>query len=279
MQKTTVAPRIRLRTCALLAVIAVTLAASLAGCVTEQPNNEGMSSTVNPVNVTHSHYYAYNGTSYLTGIIKNVGTQNLVDVTLLAEGYANNTTLERGYAGPQTGVNSTLLPGEAAPFMIKMSPIASGTANTTLSNQAQVVLTNSKPATSTRNITSNKSINQTSTQQPEQVLRYKIFPDFKLLNATPYPLAIANNKTIVSNKTISVSGEVYNGGTKNVNSSVAAVAFYGKDGYVLGVFVSRPLGELAPQKTAPFQIDIASSFSISSTNVARTEVFAYKLTS
>ena len=91
MNKTTIAPRIQVRACAVLVLVALTLTASLAGCVTEQPNN-GSASTINPVNVTHTYYYTYNGTSYLTGIIKNVGTQNLVDISLQAEGYANNTT-------------------------------------------------------------------------------------------------------------------------------------------------------------------------------------------
>ncbi|MGZ4851918.1 MAG: hypothetical protein ACXV3D_01845, partial [Halobacteriota archaeon] len=97
------------RACALL--ILVSVAVSFAACLTEQSNNETTHSTVNAVNVTHTYYYTYNGTSYLTGIIKNMGRQNLVDVSLQAEGYANNTTYERGYAGPETGVNSTLLPG------------------------------------------------------------------------------------------------------------------------------------------------------------------------
>jgi hypothetical protein len=249
--------------------------------VTEQPSSERASPTINPVNVTYTHCYTYNNTSYLTGIITNVGTQNLVDVSLQAEGYANNTTQEGGYAGPETGVNSTLLPGEDAPFMIKMSPVALGAMNTTPPNLTHVTSANLTSGTSTRNITSNRSTNQTSAQQAKKCdLRYKIFPEYKLLNATPYPLAIANNKTRFSNQTISVSGEVYNGGTENVNSSLVAVAFYGNDGYVLGVFVGRPQGELAPKKTAPFQIDIAtSSFSISSKNIARTEVYAYKLIS
>jgi hypothetical protein len=36
---------------------------------------------------------------------------------------------------------------------------------------------------------------------------------------------------------------------------------------------------LAPEKTAPFQIDIPRNFSISLADVARTEVYAYKFTS
>lgn len=279
MNKQTIAPPIRLRACALLILVAVTLTATLAGCVTEQPSSERTPPTINLVNVTHTYCHTYNNTSYLTGIITNVGTQNLVDVSLQAEGYSNNTTQERGYAGPEIGVNSTLLPGEGAPFMIKMSPVALGATNTTPPNRTHVASANLTSGTSTRNITSNRSTNQTSAQQAKKCdLRYKLFPEYKLLNATPYPLAIANNKTRFSNQTISVSGEVYNGGTEDVNSSFVAVAFYGNDGYVLGVFVGRPQGELAPKKTAPFQIDIAtSSFPISSKNIARTEVYAYKL--
>jgi hypothetical protein len=135
-----------------------------------------------------------------------------------------------------------------------------------------------KTATSTRNITSNNSKTQTSTQPAKS---YRILPpDYKISNENPVPLAIVNNKTNFLNQTISgVSGEVYNGGTENVSSSVAAVALYRKDGNVLGVFVSKPLGELAPKKTAPFQIDIPRNFSISLADVARTEVYAYKFTS
>jgi hypothetical protein len=274
------APPIVTRACALL--ILVSLAVSFAGCLTEQPSNETTHSTVNAVNVTHTYYYTYNGTSYLTGIIKNMGTQNLVDVSLQAEGYANNTTYERGYAGPETGVNSTLLPGETTPFMIKMLPVTSGGASATPSNQTQVASTNFKTAPSTRNITSNNSKTQTSTQPAKKYnLNYRILlPDYKLSNENPYPLAIVNNKTTFLNQTIiGVSGEVYNGGTENVNSSVVAVALYGKDGNVLGVFAGKPQGEFAPEKTAPFQIGIPRNFSISLADVARTEVYAYKFTS
>ncbi|MGD0172307.1 MAG: FxLYD domain-containing protein [Halobacteriota archaeon] len=273
------APPTVTRSCALL--ILVLLAVSFAGCLTEQPNNETTHSTVNAVNITHTYYYTYNGTSYLTGIIKNVGTQNLVDVSLQAEGYANNTTYERGYAGPETGVNSTLLPGETTPFMIKMLPVAFGGASTTAPNQTQVTSANFKTAASTRNVTSNNSKTQTSTQPAKKYnLSYRILlPDYKLSNENPYPLAIVNDKTTFFNRTISVSGEVYNGGTENVNSSVVAVALYRKDGNVLGVFVGKPQGELAPEKTAPFQIYIPRNFSISLAEVARTEVYAYKFTS
>ena len=281
MNKTTIAPRIQVRACALLVLVALTLTASLAGCVTEQPNN-GSASTINPVNVTHTYYYNYNGTSYLTGIIKNVGTQNLVDISLQAEGYANNTTYERGYASPETGINSTVLPGGTAPFMIKMLPVSSGGASSTTLNQTQVALANLKTGTSGRNSTSNNSKTQTSAQQAKKYnLLYRILPpDYKLSSENPYPLAIADYKTYVLNKTISgVSGEVYNGGTVNVNSSVVAVALYGKDGDVLGVFVGNTQGEFAPKKTTVFQINIPRSFSISLAEVARTQVYAYEFTS
>jgi len=265
------------RACALL--ILVTLAVSLTGCLTEQPTNETVHPAVNPVNVTHTYYYVYNGTSYLTGIIKNVGTQNLVDVSIQAEGFANNTTYERGYAGPETGVNSIILPGQLTPFMIKMLPVAVGGAGITKLNQTHVTSANRKTATSTRNITANSSKTQTSTQQAKKYnLRYRILPpDYTLSNEVPYPLSVTNNKTYFLNKTIrSLSGEVYNGGTDNVNSSVVAVALYRKDGNVLGVFVGKPLGGLAPEKTAPFQIGIPRNFSISSKSIARIEIYAYE---
>jgi hypothetical protein len=245
------------------------------------PNNEQTVSTASPVNITHAYYYLYNGTSYLTGVIVNVGTQNLVDVSLQAEGYANNnTTYQGGYAGPETGINATILPGHAAPFMIKMSQVAAGSTNTALSTGAQVTSAISKTATSTRNITSNNSKNKTSTELAVKY-NYRILPpEYQLSTTDPYPLAVVYNKTRFSNTTISVSGEVYNGGAENVTSSVVAVAFYTRDGNVLGVFTGYPQGTLSPKGTAPFQIDIAkSNFSISEANIADTEVYAYRLTS
>jgi hypothetical protein len=254
---------------------------SITGCVTEQPNNQ-TSGSAYPVNITYTNCSSYNGTSFLTGVIKNVGTWNLVDLSLQAEGYANNTTREQGSAGPQTGVKSTLLPGESTPFMIKMSQTTSGI-NTTAS-QTQVASASSKIATSTRNISSNKSITQANTLVTKTCdLQYKIMaPEPKLSKTEPTLLTITNNKTRFSNQTISVSGEVYNEGTKNVTSSLVAVAFYRNDGYVLGIFVGSPQGELGPNKTAPFQIEIPSHFfdsSNSSVNATRIEEYAYELTS
>ena len=282
MRKRSISPSIQLHARLLLLVVVAMLLASITGCVSEQPNNE-TSATPNPINITYTYCLSYNGTSYLTGVIKNVGTWNLLDISLQAEGYANNTTRELGYAGPQTGVNSTLLPGEATPFMIKMSQ-ATSDVNTTSGNQTQITSANSKPATSTRNITSNGSTTQVGTLTAKKCdLRYKIMaPEYRLSKTETNLLTITNNKTSFSNQTISVSGEVYNGGTENVTSSLVAVAFYRNDGYVLGVFVGKPQGELGPNKTAPFQIDIPSHFfdsSISSVNATRIEEYAYELTS
>jgi hypothetical protein len=254
---------------------------SITGCVTEQPNNQ-TSGSAYPVNITYTYCHSYNGTSFLTGVIKNVGTWNLVDLSLQAEGYANNTTREQGSAGPQTGVKSALLPGESTPFMIKMSQTTSGINTTT--SQTQVASVSSKIATSTRNISSNKSITQANTLVTKTCdLQYKIMaPEYKLSKTEPTLLTITNNKTRFSNQTISVSGEVYNEGTKNVTTSLVAVAFYRNDGYVLGVFVGSPQGELGPNKTAPFQIEIPSHFfdsSNSSVNATRIEEYAYELTS
>jgi len=277
MKKTTSAPWMQNCACVLLVFVELTLTASFAGCVTEQPNN-GSASAVNLVNITNTYYYTYNGTPYLTGMIKNTGTQNLVDISLGAEGYANNTTYERGYASPETGVNSTILPGETAPFMIEMLPVASSGATSIHLNQVVVASANLKTATSTRNITSNNSKTKTSTQQAKKYnLSYRILPpDYKISNESAYALAIADYKISVLNRTIrSVSGEVYNGGTANVNSSVVAVALYSKDGNVLGVFVGRSQGEFAPKKTAVFQINIPRNFSISLTEAARVDVYAY----
>jgi hypothetical protein len=281
MRKRPTLPSIQLHACALLILVVAMLFTNITGCVSEQPNNQTSANT-NPVNITYTYCHSYNGTSYLTGVIKNVGEWNLLDLSLQAEGYANNTTRERGGADPQTGVKSTLLPGESTPFMINMSKTTSGI-NTT-ANRTQVTSVSSKIATSTRNISSNKSITQVNTLVAKTCdLRYKIMvPEYKLSKTEPNLLTITNNKTRVSNQTISVSGEVYNEGTKNVTSSLVAVAFYRNDGYVLGVFVGSPQGELGPNKTAPFQIDIPSHFfdsSNSSVNATRIEKYAYELTS
>lgn len=281
MRKRSTLPSIRLQACALLILVAAMLFTSITGCVTEQPNNQ-TSGSAYPVNITYTYCYSYNSTSFLTGVIKNAGTWNLVDLSLQAEGYANNTTREQGYAGPQTGVKSTLLPGESTPFMIKMSQTTSGI--NTAASQTQVASVSSKIATSTRNISSNKSITQVNTLVAKTCdLLYKIMaPEYKLSKTEPTLLSITNNKTRFSNQTISVSGEVFNEGTKNVTSSLVAVAFYRDDGYVLGVFVGSPQGELGPNKTAPFQIDIPSHFfdsSNSSVNATRIEEYAYELTS
>lgn len=272
-------PTIQLSACALLILVVVMLLVSITGCVSEQPNNKTSAAT-NLVNITYTYCHAYNGTSYLTGVIKNVGTWNLLDISLHAEGYANNTTKEQGDAGPQTGVNSTLLPGETTPFMIEMSRVASDV-NTTSANQTRAISASSKPATSARSVTANLSIAQVGTLATKTCdLRYTIMaPVYRLSKTEPNRLTITNNKTSISNQTISVSGEVYNGGTKNITSSFVAVAFYRNDGYVLGVFFDRPQGELGPNKTIPFQIDVPRHFfdsSISSVNATRIEPYAYE---
>src|SRR5665647_3655434 len=100
MRKRSTLPSIQLQACALLILVAAMLFTSITGCVTEQPNNQ-TSSSAYPVNITYTYCYSYNSTSFLTGVIKNAGTWNLVDLSLQAEGYANNTTRAQGYAGPQ----------------------------------------------------------------------------------------------------------------------------------------------------------------------------------
>ncbi|MGZ4863474.1 MAG: hypothetical protein ACXV5H_07520 [Halobacteriota archaeon] len=281
MRKRPTLPSIQTHACTLLILLALTLFTSVTGCVTEHQNNQ-TSADPNPVNITYTHCYSYNGTSFLTGVIKNVGTWNLVDLSLQAKGDANNTTREQGYADPQTGVKSTLTPGESTPFMIKMSQTTSGTNPAT--SQTQVASVSSKTATPTRNVSSNKSNTQANVLVAKTCdLLYTIMtPEYRLSKTEPTLLSITNNKTIFSSQTISVSGEVYNEGTKNVTSSFVAVAFYRNDGYVLGVFVGSPQGEFGPNKTAPFQIDIPSHFfdsSNSSVNATRIEEYAYELAS
>jgi hypothetical protein len=100
--------------------------------------------------------------------------------------------------------------------MIKMSPVTSGATNTALSNRTQAVSASLKPTTSTRSIVSNRSIDQIDKQTAKRCdLRYKILaPEYKLSSTEPNQLTILNNKTRFSKQTISVSGEIYNEGTK-----------------------------------------------------------------
>ncbi len=212
-----------------------------AGCLNKPSQT---AAAANPA-IEDKYYYNYNGTSFLTGKLINRGQENLVNVNLQAEGYANDTVYERGLAGPNTGIKSVIRPNESSPFMIKMSPVTSQ--NATASSQAH----------------------------PSQ-LSYRIIPQISSSSAVqPYPLSTINTKAVAVNQAINVSGEVYNEGNQNITSSIAAVAFYQENGTVLGVFTGRPLGDLGPKQTAPFQIDVqTSAFPI---QPARSEIYAYEL--
>ena len=252
---------------------------SFAGCLGQQPQNKTTVLATDPLEITHTHYYDYNGTSVLTGIIVNKGTASLTNVNLQAEGYANNTLYEQGYASSETGIKSVILPGASSPFMIKMKDIASNRTNMTLPTLSQGALRAAK-ASSTSKLIASKTANQpASIARKKLELRYRIKPgpEYALSDARPYPLSIVNSKATVFNKSISVSGEVYNGGGESVSSSIVAAVFYQKDGTVLGVFTASLPGALDPKRTAAFQIDVPKiTFPITP---ARAEVYAYKLTS
>ncbi len=226
----------------LILLIAVLSSIATAGCINKQSQQTAITS--DQLEVKNKYFFNYNGTSYLTGILVNRAPKSLVNTNLQAEGYFNDTIYERGRAGPDSGIKSVLLPNESSPFMIKMVPTSS-------------------PGTSAQ-----------PTQKPE--LSYRIEPQVTpSLSARPYPLSAINTKAAASNQAINVSGEIYNGGNENISSSIVAAAFYQENGTVLGVFTGNPQGELGPERTTPFQIDVqTSAFPM---KPARTEVYAYEL--
>jgi len=250
-----------------------------AGCLWPQPQNKTTALAADPLEITHTHYYDYNGTSVLTGIITNKGTASLTNVSLQAEGYTNNTLYQQGYASSETGIKSVILPGASSPFMIKLKDIAAHRTDTTLPALSQGALKVGK-VSSTSKLIANKMANRpTSITAEKLALRYRIKPGpgYTLSDAKPYPFSIINSKAEVFKKSFSVTGEVYNAGGENVASTVVAAVFYQKDGTVLGVFTASLPGTLNPERTAAFQIDVPkATFPITP---ARTEVFAYKLTS
>ncbi|MGZ4911563.1 MAG: FxLYD domain-containing protein, partial [Halobacteriota archaeon] len=253
--------------------VAISSSVSSAGCL----NRESQPTTVtsDQLEIINRYYFDYNGTSFLTGTIVNKATESLVNTNLQAEGYVNDTIYERGQAGPDSGIKSVILPNESAPFMIKMVPVNSRI-------PAPIPPSNAQNSTNTTSVgktsrVANQTSNQTvsaSAQKPQ--LSYRIEPQVKSVSSTqPYPLSVINAKAAAYNQAITVNGEVYNGGSKNVSSSIVAAAFYKENGTVLGVFIGSPQGDLVPKKTAPFQIDVqTSAFPI---KPARTEIYAYEL--
>ncbi len=221
----------------------VTVLISATGCLNKQ--SQPTTITADQLEIKNKYFFNYNGTSFLTGILVNKAPQSLINTNLQAEGYVNDTVYERGRAGLDTGIKSVIQPNESAPFMIKMTSVASQSANVTRSA--------SKPQ-----------------------LSYRIEPQIKTLSsATPYPLSAIHTKAAAFSQAINVSGEIYNGGNENVSSYAVAAAFYQENGTVLGVFTGSPQGDLGPQKTAAFQIDVqTSAFPI---KPARTEIYAYQL--
>ena len=250
-----------------------------AGCLWPQPQNKTTALAPDPLKITHTHYYDYNGTSVLTGIITNKGTASLTNVSLQADGYTNSTLYQQGYASSETGIKSVILPGASSPFMIKLKDIAAHRTNATSPALSRGRLKAAK-VSSASPLVANKMANRSTSVTTEKLaLRYRIKPEpgYTLSDARPYPFSIINGKAAVFKKNISVNGEVYNGGGENVTSTVVAAVFYQKDGTVLGVFTASLPGTVNPKRTAAFQIDVPKA--TFPTTPARTEVFAYKLTS
>ncbi len=227
----------------LVILILVSVSISSSGCLNQQ--SQPTTITSDQLEIQNRYFFNYNGTSYLTGVIVNKAPQSLINTNLRAEGYVNDTVYERGSAGPDTGIKSVIGPNERSPFMIKMTPVVSQSANSTVAAQ-------------------------------KAGLSYRIEPQIgRLSSATPYPLSTIHTKAVAFNQAINVSGELYNEGNENVSSSLVAAAFYQENGTVLGVFTGSPQGDLGPQKTAAFQIDVkTSAFPI---KPARTEIYAYTL--
>ncbi len=253
--------------------VAILLSVGSAGCL----NKESQPTTVtsDQLQIINKHYFDYNGTSFLTGTVVNKAKESLINTNLQAEGFINDTVYERGHAGPDSGIKSVIVPNESAPFMIRMVPVTSQVAAPTPAPKSQNSTNTTSVGKTDRGAsqTSNQTV-ATSVQKPQ--LSYRIEPQVKSVSSTqPYPLSVINAKAAAYTQAITVSGEVYNGGSKNVTSSIVAAVFYENNGTVLGVFTGSPQGDLAPTKTAPFQIDVKTdAFPI---KPARSEVYAYEL--
>jgi len=257
----------------LVICVAISFSVCSAGCL----NKESAPTTVtsDQLQIINRYYFDYNGTSFLTGTILNKATTSLINTNLQAEGFINGTVYERGHAGPDSGIKSVILPNESAPFMIRMVPVTSRIPAPVPPPKSQSS-TNTTSVGKTDRVASQVSNQTVATSVQKPPLSYRIVPQVKSVSsARPYPLSVINAKAAAYNEAITVSGEVYNGGSRNVTSSIVAAAFYENNGTVLGVFTGNPQGDLAPTKTASFQIDVKTGeFPI---KPARAEVYAYEL--
>ena len=229
-----------------------------------------------------------NNTTYITGIAENVGNKSIVDLYLEAVGYNENSTiLKRGYAGPMSGIKPIIAPGDESPFMIRLSDVTNVSMNNSEKTSITTITLNATKNIRTDTLSQNEtpSITQTvairssaPSYYNRSIANYKIKPHYTESTQKPYSLIVINNKTIDENQKRIVAGEIYNNGTKVINSSVVAVALYKREGTVLGVFLNYVNVQIPPAKTSAFQIEIQKNdFPINAKEIAFIELYAYRV--
>jgi len=230
-----------------------------------------------------------NNTTYITGRAENVGNKSIIGLNVEAIGYnENNTTiLKRGYADTFSGIKPIIAPGDESPFMIRLSDVANTSTNKSEKLSITNVTLNTTKGVRVDNVSQNQPFNitqTTGTRSPtspyynKSIASYKIKPHYTESAEKPYSLIVINNKTIDGNQKRIVAGEIYNNGTKEINSSVVAAALYKRDGTVLGVFLNYVNVQIQPAKTLAFQIEIRKNdFPTNTTEIALIELYAYKI--
>ena len=229
-----------------------------------------------------------NNTTYITGRAENIGNKSIIDLNIEAIGYnENNTTiLKRGYADTFSGIKPIIAPGDESPFMIRLSDVANTSTNNSEKPSIINVTLNATKSVRVDTVSQNKPFNITQTiatrssaspYYNKSIASYKIKPHYTESAEKPYSLIVINNKTIDGNQKRIVAGEIYNNGTKEINSSIVAAALYKRDGTVLGVFLNYVNVQIPPAKTSAFQIEIRKNdFPINTTEIALIELYAYK---
>ncbi len=233
-----------------------------------------------------------NNSTFITGIAENVGNKSISDLFIEASGYNENNTilLKRGYADSMYGIKPIIVPGDKSPFMIRLFDIV----NKSYTNTSEKMTITDSITNSTKNLkldilNQNELSNITQVNATakssipsyyynKSVASYKVKPHYKESSEKPYSLIVINNKTIDTNQKIIVAGEIYNNGTKVLNSSIVAAALYRRDGTVLGIFLNHVTDQIPPAKTSAFQIEILKKdFSINIKEIALIEIYAYMM--
>lgn len=233
-----------------------------------------------------------NNSTYVTGIAENVGNKSITDLYIEASGYnENNTvTLKKGYADSMYGIKPIIAPGDKSPFMIKLfdavnksyttnsekTMITNLTTNATKNLKLDIPNQNESRNTTRSIVTAKSSVS--SSYYNTSVASYKVKPHYQESSEKPYSLIVINNKTIDGNQKIIVAGEIYNNGTKVLNSSVVAATLYKRDGKVLGIFLNHVTLQMQPANTSAFQIVIPKTdFSTNIKEIAFIELYAYMI--